>query len=601
MSVREPFSAILSRREALLSAGALTAAASAPQAFAARGDLLDFQDLPSVVIPEHAVAAGYRADVLIRWGDAVLPNASAFAPDAKTPEAQERQFGSNNDYIGFFPLPWNSNNSVRGLLAVNHEYATTNVFYAGKTPETVTETDIRAEMAALGLSVIEVRKTDGNWRVVEGSPYARRVTATTPMRLSGPVAGHPRVRTEDDPQGVAVLGTLANCAGGKTPWGTVITAEENFQNFFRNAPPKDHPEAAALSTAGIKGDGKSLWGKYERRFDAGAEPNEANRFGYMVEFDPYDPSSVPVKRTHLGRFRHEAASIVINRDGRVVAYLGEDRTNGGIFRFVSKGRYSRTMTKAQAGALLDEGELSVARFTDDGLTWIALIPGTGALKQFATMGDLLIEAQTAAVLAGGTPMDRPEDMEVNPVNGLVYVNLTRGDARETPDAANPRAKNKDGHILEIVPPGGDHTASVFGWNILVLCGDAASGARYGHGTRTVMSGPDNIAFDPKGRLWIATDNDRWDDPNTAIPNGLFACELEGKRRARVKFFYNVPQGAELCGPEFTPDGRTLFVAVQHPGWSKTPAQGNWPDWKPGLPPRASVVAITRKDGGPIGG
>ena len=602
MIFREPFKAILSRRQALLGAGALATASVAPPAWAARGNRLDFADLPSVVIPDHAVAAGYDAHVLIRWGDAVEAGAPAFAPDAKTPDAQARQFGMNNDFIGFFPIPWRSNNSAHGLLTVNHEYASTKVFYAGKAPETITETDVRAEMASLGLSVIEVRRDrDGRWSVVDGGRYARRVTPMTPMRISGPVAGHARVMTGADPSGLTVLGTISNCAGGKTPWGTVITAEENFHNMFRGAPPKEHPESAALAAYGIKGDGKSLWGKYETRFDASIEPNEANRFGYMVEFDPYDPASMPVKRTHLGRFRHEAASVVIAPDGRVVAYLGEDRVNGGIFRFVSKNKYSAAMSKAEAGALLDEGELSVARFDATSLTWLPLVAGQKGLERYASLADIMIETQIAAELAGGTPMDRPEDMEVNPVNGFVYVNLTRGEARETADPANPRTKNKDGHILEIIPPAGDHTAAVFSWNVLMLCGTAATGAQYGLGTRTVMSGPDNMAFDPKGRLWIATDNDRWDDPKMTIPNGLFACEVDGVRRARVKFFYNVPSGAELCGPEFTPDGRTLFVAVQHPDWSKTPEQGNWPDWKPGLPPRASVVAIVRKDGGPIGG
>jgi uncharacterized protein len=602
MTIREPFEAILSRRQALLGAGALTMAAAAPPAWAARGNALDFDDLPSVVIPGDAVAKGYDAQVLIRWGDPVVSGAPAFAPGAVTSSAQERQFGMNNDFVGFFPMPWNSNNSAHGLLAVNHEFSSPKIFYAGKTAETISEADVRAEMATIGLSVIEVRRgADGEWRVVENSAYGRRVTPMTPMRLGGPVAGHPRARTAADPSGTTVLGTLANCAGGKTPWGTVITAEENYQNYFRGAPPKDHPEAGPLATVGIKGEGKMLWGKYETRFDAGVEPNEANRFGYMVEFDPYDPASMPIKRTHLGRFRHEAASIVIAKDGRVVAYLGEDRVNGGIFRFISKGRYRANMSKAEAGALLDEGELSVARFSEKSLRWIPLVPGQGPLSRYETMGDLLIETQTAAELAGGTPMDRPEDMEVNPVNGFVYVNLTRGEARETPDPANPRARNKDGHILEIIPPGGDHTAAEFDWNVLLLCGTADTGARYGRGTRTVMSGPDNIAFDPKGRLWIATDNNRWDDPQMTIPNGLFACEVDGQRRARVKFFYNVPEGSELCGPEFTPDGRTLFVAVQHPENSKTPDKGNWPDWTPGLPPRASVVAITRRNGGPIGG
>ncbi|HAH10193.1 MAG TPA: dTDP-glucose 4,6-dehydratase [Alphaproteobacteria bacterium] len=603
----EPFSAVMSRRDMLRAAGLLSAAAILPglpaAASASAAMPLDFDDLPLKVIYDHAVASGYDANVLIRWGDPVEAGAPPFVGQGRPAAAQAKQFGTANDFIGYFPIGTGNDASSHGLLSVNHEFNTMEVFFPGVTDRnSLTKEQLEADQMAHGLSIIEVKRTNGQWRVVSNSRYGRRITPQTPCVLSGPVAGHPRAKTIADPTGRNVLGTVANCAGGKTPWGTVLTAEENFQNFFRGMPPEEHPEFKSLEAAGITGKGKNPWGIYEFRWDAGLDPQEPVRFGYMVEIDPYDPKAKPIKRTHLGRFRHEAASVVINKDGRVVVYLGEDRISGFIYRFVSAKPYAASMSKAEAGALLDEGTLFVAKFTAEALEWIPLLPGQGALKDFATLGDVMIDCYLAAIAVGGTPMDRPEDIDFNPVTGRVYANLTMNRERkpDAVDAANPRGPNEDGHVLEFAPSGGDHTEQTYRWSVVMLCGPQGQ-SRYGEGTKTALSCPDNLAVDPKGRLWIATDNWRYREETNPIPNGLFACTVEGPERAKVKFFYNIPKGAELCGPEFTPDGRTLFVAVQDPGFDPTGNGLNWPDRRQGMPPRSSVVVITRKDNGPIGG
>jgi secreted PhoX family phosphatase len=604
----EPFAAIVSRRGLLHAAGGLAAAAFLPR-FPARAQSvgqprLDFSDLPLKVIKDIAVADGYDAQILIRWGDPVMAGAPAFDPQELNASAQSLQFGANNDFIAYFPLPFGSQSSEHGVLLVNHEYTTLAAAFPGVTDWALLSAEQAAtDMAAVGVSVIEVRKENGHWRTLPGGRFSRRITATTPISLSGPAAGHPRMRTEADPTGRLVLGTIANCAGGKTPWGTALVGEENFHYYFRGEPVIGDPERNSLMRAGIDGKPNRAWGKYDRRWDITHHPREANRFGWIVEIDPYNPHAQPIKRTHLGRFRHEAASVAVNRDGRVVVYLGDDRDGGCIYRFISRARYRTGMSRARAGALLDEGVLYAARFDAVGLDWLALHPGVGPLKDFKTLGDVMIDASHAAELVGATPMDRPEDIEVNPLTGRIYVNLTGNEDRlaSKTDGPNPRGPNLDGQILELTPFAGDHTATRFAWSLLMICGPKESGARYGAGTNTVLSAPDNIAFDGRGRLWIATDGERWKDKKAPIPNGLYACAVDGPARAQVKFFFNVPKGAELTGPEFTPNGETLFVAVQHPGESDDGSGQHWPDRKAGMPPRDSVVAITRKSGGLIGG
>ena len=585
---------------------------------AAAGTTLVFTEIDHAIGVDHGVAPGYRADILIRWGDAIRASAPAFAPGRPTVAAQKMQFGYNNDYVAFLPLPRGSRRADHGLLCVNHEYTDRALIWPNTVRRTrLSRAQMAVEMAAHGISVVEIRKQAGRWRVIVDSRFNRRITTDgTAIRIAGPAAGHPRLRTAADPAGTRVIGTLANCSGGTTPWGTVLSAEENFDGYFGGVPKADGREAAAYRRYGIDGGAFYDWYRYERRFDLGREPNEPNRFGWIVEYDPYAPDSMPVKRTALGRFKHEGARTVLSADGRLVVYSGDDERFQYIYRFVSRRRAVPDDPVANRD-LLDDGVLSVARFADDGtMEWRALVfgrDGLGPEAGFASQADVLIEARRAAQLRGATPMDRPEVVAVDPTSGRVYAVLTKN-ARRTGaqiDAANPRADNRYGHILELIPPavgtGLDHAAARFRWDVFLLAGNprrAADGARYHPGVSTNgwLAAPDNITFDPKGRLWIATDQGHG-QRQSGVADGLYACDTEGPGRALTRFFYKVPIGAEATGPCFTPDGQTLFVAVQHPGEGSTFARPDtrWPDFDDSTPPRPAVVAITREDGSPIGG
>ncbi len=583
-----------------------------------------FDEIEARVEQDHAVANGYDADVLIRWGDAVLPGAPAFDPVAQSADAQRKQFGYNNDFLGYFPIPGATNGSAHGLLVVNHEYTSEELMFPGvgrqdtksanfakMTPELAA-----IEAAAHGGSVIEIRRENGKWSVVPNSKYARRIDATTPIEISGPAAGHARLQTKDDPSGKRVLGMMNNCAGGVTPWGTWLTCEENFHGYFWGKLDEQQAEARNHKRYGVPGNWM-VWGKYTDRFDLAKEPTEPNRFGWIVEIDPFDPLSTPKKRTALGRFKHEGAAGIINKDGRYIVYTGDDERFDYVYRFVTEARVDLANPKANAD-ILDKGTLSVARYDADGkVTWLPLVFGSGPLtveNGFNSQADVLIETRRASDLLGATKMDRPEDVEANPTTNKVYVVLTNNNRRKSDqvDAANPRADNRFGHLIEMIPPDGDHAADAFRWEILVRCGDpsvADVGATFSSDTtRNGWFGmPDNIAFDADGRLWVATDGNA--GAVTGRADGIWGVETEGAARGTSRHFYRVPVGAEMCGPCFTPDGETLFVAVQHPGEADDdngPAatfenpSTRWPDFKPDMPPRPSVVAITRKGGGKIG-
>jgi hypothetical protein len=595
-------------------AGLTGAAAGAGQG----ASTLGFAELAHGLTETHAVAPGYRVQTLIRWGDPLEAGAPAFDPLAQTAEAQAKQWGYNNDYVGWMPLPAGAAAADRGLLCVNFEYTNTHLMFPGLQadvfdPVTRQQTDI--ELAAHGHGIVEIRRDgSGQWRVVADSPYNRRITAlATPCRIAGPAAGDVRLKTAADPTGTRVIGTLNHCAGGKTPWGTVLIAEENFHQYF-GGDPKKTATAAAYEQYGIVGKPEYGWFRYHGRFNIETEPNEPNRFGWMVEIDPYDPQSVPVKRTALGRFKHEGATTVVNSDGRVVAYSGDDERLEYVYRFVTAGRYDPASPQANRD-LLDSGTLSVAKFRDDGsLEWLPLVHGTGPLTAangFTSQADVLIETRRAADLLGATPMDRPEDVEPNPKTGLVYVVLTNNTKREPGqgNAANPRGPNPHGHILELIPPGApaarDHAAAVFRWEVFLLAGNPqvpADGARYHPGVTENgwLSAPDNIAFDRQGRIWIATDG----APRFGIADGCYASDTEGPGRALTRHFYRTPTGAELCGPEFNTDDTAYFAAVQHPGEGPGSTfdqpSTRWPDFQPGMPPRPALQVIVKTDGGIIG-
>lgn len=635
----------VSRRDTVLGSMAATLlAAVSPQALLAVGQAraqaaaglppFAFTELAAGVDGTHHVAEGYDARPLLRWGDSLFSDTPDLQPAAQTAASQKRQFGTNNDFIGFIPLDGSAD---RGLLCVNHEYAVAFMMFPGvkRTKESVAElgrerTD--AEMAAVGGSVVEIVRKDGVWSYVKDSKYNRRITALdTQMSLDGPAAGHARLKTTADPSGTQCIGTLGDCAGGITPWGTWLMAEENFQLHFLTAmvddkgePAKDlgGAQQASWKRYGLPSSREVAgWGRHHPRFNLDVEPNECNRFGWIVEVDPFDPASVPVKRTALGRFRHEGAENALASSGQVVVYSGDDDKNEYIYKFVSREAY-RPGERPHNMKLLSEGTLYVARFDNDFTgRWLKLAPGEGKLAgdpRFVTLGDIMIDARLAAEVLGATPMDRPEDIEPT-TGGRVVVALTNNSERPAgkTDEANPRGPNPHGHLIEIMEDGADFGATSFRWSMLVKCGP-----KQGHGAtwhpETTDNGwfscPDNVAFDPFGRLWVATDQGGgWFDL-TKKADGLYSLDHLGPLRGRAKLFFRAPVGAEVGGPRFTPDGTTLFVSVQHPSADNTKAWApfgkhstadepatRWPDTNPAstLPPRPSVVAITRLGGGKI--
>lgn len=551
------------------------------------------------------VAPGHRVVSLLRWGDPVLDGAPPFAPRSQTAVAAAAQLGYNADFLAYFPLPRGSASPRRGLLAINHEYTDPTLMFPSCSPLRaqigLTEAEVAVEMAAHGVSIVEVALDDTGWASRIGA-LNRRITALTPMCVRGPAAGHARLRTTDDPSGERVLGTIGNCAGGVTPWGTYLAAEENIQQYFMGPPLADGEEAAAHGRYRIGQDLNHAWGRWHARFDPRREPREANRFGWIVEIDPYDPTATPIKRTALGRCYHEGATVALSPGGRVAVYSADDAPFEYLYKFVSRDAWR---PGEAAGALLDDGTLYVARFEPNGrLEWLPLVYGIGPLgpeRGFRSQADVMIEARRAADLVGATPLDRPEGVAVHPRSGTVYVSLTKNAARTSDrvDAANPRAPNHRGHVLVLHTPLGDHGAREARWDVLFLGGDPAGDGNYSAIGRPTESGwltnPDNLTIDPAGRLWIASDGQasvgRADGLHLLVPG-------RGLRR-----FLSAPLGAEVTGPAFTPDGSTLFVSIQHPGEGTTfdSPSTRWPDFQPGVPPRPSVVAIVRDDGGPVGG
>ncbi|WP_207100706.1 PhoX family protein [Paracoccus shandongensis] len=595
---------------------------SATDAQASPASAFTFPEVTADVDADHHVAPGYDADVLLRWGDKVFADAPDFDPLNQSEAAQERQFGYNNDFVGFIPL---GGADDRGLLVVNHEYTNDHLMFPGIVTITdgeiavseADETRVGIEMAAHGGTIIEIRKVDGKWQPVLDGALNRRITARTAMELTGPAAGHARLQTVADPSGRAVMGTINNCAGGVTPWGTWIMAEENIHGYFMGTLPEGHPEAANYERLGIP-EATYAWGRFHERFDVSKDPNEANRFGWIVEVDVMDPASTPKKRTALGRFKHEGAESVVARDGRVVFYLGDDERFDYVYKFVTAGAYNPNNRAANMD-LLDDGTLYVARFHDDGrVEWLPLVHGQGPLTAangFSSQADVLIETRRAADLLEATPMDRPEDIQPNPVTGRAYVMLTNNTRRDEANAANPRVENAFGHIIEIIEADGDFTATTGTWEILVKCGDpkiAEVGATFS--TETTVNGwfgmPDNAAVDSDGRLWVSTDGNSMGD--TGRTDGLWAVDTEGAARGTSRLFYRVPVGAEMCGPCITRDMTTFFVAVQHPGDGGEDWEGHgrpsyyedlstrWPDFDDAMPVRPAVVAITKQGGGRIG-
>jgi uncharacterized protein len=576
---------------------------------------LGFQGIPASSADALVVPPGYGAQVLFAWGDPIS-DGPAFRPDASNDTADQlRQGGMHHDGMHYFPLGAGPAASSHGLLAINHEYTDDGLLHPDGM-RTWTVDKVRKSQAAHGVSVIEVRRAGDRWAVVRPSRYARRITAATPMTLDGPAAGHPWMRTEADPAGRRALGTLSNCAMGYTPWGTYLTCEENFQFYFVN---RSDTVPAGQRRYGITGRSGYRWHEFDERFDAARHPNEPNRFGWVVEIDPFDPARPPVKHTALGRLKHEGAALAVARDLRVVFYMGDDERFEGVYKFVSRDPHVPHDRAANADVLA-HGTLYAARFDPDGTgTWLELAPGRNGLDAgvgFPGPAEICIETRRAAEIAGATRMDRPEWLTVHPQTGEVYCalayNESRGrDGRPGADAANPRADNVFGHVVRWRERGGDPTAVRFDWDVFLLCGDPASQEESRRGTvrGDAFGVPDGLWMDGRGVLWIQTDV-----PTASLHRGPFAAMGNNQMLAadpvtrEVRRFLTGPRGCEITGATGTPDGRTLFVNVQHPG--ETPSDrsdpanpkaiSDWPDGPAGGRPRSATVAIRRLDGGLIG-
>ncbi|MFF4657832.1 PhoX family protein [Streptomyces sp. NPDC001381] len=616
-------------------AGALPAAATTaatatgpshgtPTGAAARG--LRFTPVPPNTADAVTVPDGYRQNVVIRWGEPILRGAPAFDPENQTAAAQAGQFGYNNDFLALLPLPGERR---RQLLVANHEYTDEVLMFRGYDPAAPTRQQVEVAWAAHGLAavVVEEDRRTGALTAVPRHPLNRRVTATTEFRLTGPAAGSDLLRTSADPAGTKVLGTLNNCSGGTTPWGTTLHGEENFNQYFA------HGSRPTDKRYGIgTGATERKWERFDKRFDVAQEPNEVHRFGYVVEFDPYDPSSTPRKHTALGRFKHEAATVRLTDDGRPVVYSGDDERFDYFYKFVGSKRMRKGSSRAVREhnlSLLDEGTLYVARLTGDSPAieidgtgklpadgefdgsgeWIPLATATagGAVSHVEgmTAEEVFVFTRLAGDKVGATKMDRPEDIQPSPVTGKVYVALTNNGNRGVgtnakADEANPRNANKHGHILELTERRNRPESTSFAWSLFLVAGDPEDPATYFAGFPkdevSPISCPDNVAFDPYGNLWISTDGNQ-----LGSHDGLFGVATRGARRGELKQFLTVPTGAETCGPVI--QDRRVLVAVQHPGEidgaSVEKPASTWPDG-PGKIVRPAVVAVWRADGCDIG-
>ncbi|MCH6161336.1 PhoX family protein [Streptomyces marispadix] len=618
------------------SAGALSAGdADAAKGKPAKG--LRFTPVEPNTDDKVTVPEGYGQNIVIRWGEPILRGAPDFDPKKQSAKAQKGQFGYNNDFLSLLPLDEKEaqeGGGKRQLLVANHEYTDENLMFAGYDADDPTREQAEIGWAAHGLSVVVVEgeKGTGALKAVPRHRLNRRVTATTAFEVTGPAAGSKWLRTSEDPEGRKVLGTLNNCSGGTTPWGTTLHGEENIDQYFANtAKVKDDEHRKRLERYALKGtETERKWERFDDRFDVVKEPYEPHRFGWVVELDPYDPESAPRKRTALGRFKHEAAQPRLTGDGRPVVYMGDDERFEYLYKFVSSKRMRRGGSRADHEhnmSLLDHGTLYVAKLTGDSPEgeidgsgelpagdhefdgrgeWIPLATGDESHVEGMTADEVYVFTRIAGDKAGATKMDRPEDVEPSPRTGRVYAALTnntdRGAAgKARPDEANPRKNNKHGHVLEFAEHGDDPAARRFTWRLFLVCGDPEDPGTYFGGFPkdqvSPISCPDNVAFDDYGNLWLATD-----DGQLGFHDGLFGvATTAGSRRGEVRQFLTVPNGAETCGPLI--QDRRVLVSVQHPGEidgaSVEEPASQWPDG-PGSYVRPAVVSVWRKDGGDIG-
>ena len=589
--------------------------------------LLGFTAIATSRADSITVPQGYTARVILPWGQPLTGTYPDFLADASnTGSEQEQQVGMHHDGMHFFPIDvrQGGDNSTDGLLVFNHEYIDNNLVHTnGITTIPRIADEVRKEVAAHGVSVAHIQQqADGSWALVNNSPFNRRITGATPMALAGPVRGSDKVVTRYSPDGSRTRGTLNNCGNGYTPWGTYLTCEENWAGYFMNA---DAEQPREHSRYGVPaGNGRYYWetatpaADQYQRFNASTlgtaasedYRNEPNTFGWIVEIDPFNPDSTPQKRTALGRFGHEGVIFGKVEEGKpVVVYSGDDSTFEYIYKFVSSAPYYRATA---GGHLLNDGTLYVARFNEDGSgDWLALdINNTDFMAKAAAAGvtfsdqaDVLLNTRLAADIAGATKMDRPEWGAVHPETGEVYFTLTNNTRRsaEQTDAANPRASNATGHIIRWNERD-TQAAEAFDWDIFLLAGDVGTATPDTNLTLSAdnhLASPDGLWFDKNGLLWIQTDMSGSQQSDGPYGNNQMLVADPVSRQ--IKRFLAGPTDCEVTGISATPDMKTLFVNIQHPGDRSSPDNftSNWPDGGNSRP-RSATVVITKDDGGVIG-
>lgn len=522
-----------SRRQFLEFMGRTTlAAAITPQLLSCTSNVmtaapgkLPFAPLKPNKDDQLSLAQGFKYDILIKWQDKLTRNGQTF--------------GFNNDFTTYLPL--RQDKPDEGLLWVNHEYVDP-LFITGWTPgQKRTKADVTKEMKEVGGSVVQIKKENGVWKQVPYGFYNRRINAQTkiPFVSERPIEG-----------ATHAIGTLANCAGGVTPWRTILTCEENYDTFYGENFIKD----------GVK-----TWapgGHYVGWKEAFDYPPE--HYGWVVEVNPFTGDAK--KLTALGRFSHECATTVIAPDGRCVVYSGDDQADECLYKFIA----------AKAGSL-EKGELFVADTVNG--KWLSLnIESHPELKKrFSDQTDCLIHAREAARIVGATLLDRPEDVDVDPVTKAVIVALSN----------NKKKGNLHGSLLKIEEKNGDPRSLDFKASTFIAGGPA-----------TGVSCPDNLVFDKKGNLWFTNDiSDSVINTGAYTPfmnNGLYYVPMSGANAGKVFQVASAPVNAELTGPSFSPDYRTLFLSVQHPGEGTTDLKNplsRWPDGGAETP-KPAVVTIS---------
>lgn len=636
-----------------------------------------------VTVPE-----GYEANVIYALGDSINPRVGDW-DDNNIPSGPSFQFrsGDCHDGMHYFGLNTSTNRfdetvSAQGLLVMNHEYIN-QTFLHPKGPTKVDgrrpEDEVIRETNAHGVSVIHIKKdpTTQKVEIVKNSIFNRRITASTVMEFAGAAAGSSLLATRFSPAGRQTRGTHNNCGNGYTPWGTYLTTEENFIGYFARSTTDDAlrtpEEIIALKRYGLKAGSSSRYGwetaigqvesqdLYDR-WNADVKAAQAtqdyrngpNTFGWMVEIDPFDGRQNPVKRTSLGRFAHEDSACRAVVGQPLAFYMGDDSRGEYIYKFVSTAVWD---TKDINGGYtagdkyMNAGKLYVAKFNNDGSgQWIELAYGKNGLNEsnttypFKTQADVVTFARLAADSVGATKMDRPEWCTVNPVNGEIYVTLTNNSNRGkdyATDAANPRnytdlyagtkeqKGNVNGHIIRFKETDDKTTAETFKWDIYLFGAEAAMASNInlsGLTDNNDFSSPDGMWFDPRGVLWIETDDGAYTDVTNcmmlaALPgqigDGGTATTSNGQQTitgakvtdVTLRRFLVGPKQCEITGIAMTPDYKAIFINVQHPGEdspSYAKPESNWPATQKDpsnktARPRSATVVITRKDGGVIAG